>query len=82
MTSYSDVAYFGAPLSTVLNASLNSTLNATLNDTSAAIDLPLFIATWNPLVLIFHLLNHPKIKVCPSPSSYRTPPYSTVCISN
>jgi hypothetical protein len=61
--TYSDVAFFGAPLQTALNTTLNTTLNATLNESSNAINVPLFVATWNPLALIFHLLNHPKIKV-------------------
>jgi hypothetical protein len=69
MITYSDVAFFGTPLpnSTALNSSFNSTLhaslNAALNESSNALDIPLFVATWNPFVLIYHLLNHPKIKV-------------------
>lgn len=59
--TYSDVAFFGAPLPN--STALNSTLNATLNESSNALDIPLFVATWNPFVLIYHLLNHPKIKV-------------------
>ena len=61
--TYSDVAYFGAQMPVALNSTFNSTLNATLSDSIQTIDIPLFGATWNPFLLIFHLLDDPKIKV-------------------
>ena len=61
--TYSDVACLGAQMPVALNSTFNSILNATFGDSIETIELPLFGATWNPFLLIFHLLNHPKIKV-------------------
>jgi hypothetical protein len=58
MTTSSDVAYFGAPMPTDVNSTFNASMNATSADAQ-----PLFIATLNPITLIYHLLTHPKIRV-------------------
>ena len=58
MTTYSDVAHFGASTPTGVTSSFNASMNATSADAQ-----PLFIATLNPVTLFYHLLTHPKIKV-------------------